>query len=95
MIAKQRCILWLEFLLELRFCASSLSFLAFFGWKGCLVDSETSREEALRGLDLQTGFFTLRQIKAATNNFDPINKIGKVVLVVSTRGYYWMALQLQ
>ncbi|KAL6206762.1 hypothetical protein ACLB2K_024009 [Fragaria x ananassa] len=46
-------------------------------WKGCLVDSETSREEALRGLDLKTGFFTLRQIKAATNNFDPLNKIGE------------------
>ncbi|XP_050367372.1 uncharacterized protein LOC126785777 [Argentina anserina] len=55
-------------------------FLLIFGiiwWKGCLVDSEKSREEALRGLDLQTGFFTLRQIKAATNNFDPSNKIGE------------------
>ncbi|KAK9936662.1 hypothetical protein M0R45_013491 [Rubus argutus] len=54
-------------------------FFFIFGilwWKGCL-DSKTSREEALRGLDLQTGFFTLRQIKAATNNFDPINKIGE------------------
>ncbi|PRQ29285.1 putative protein kinase RLK-Pelle-DLSV family [Rosa chinensis] len=55
-------------------------FFIIFGilwWKGCLVDSQTSREEALRGLDLQTGFFTLRQIKAATNNFDPLNKIGE------------------
>ncbi|XP_062012879.1 probable leucine-rich repeat receptor-like serine/threonine-protein kinase At3g14840 isoform X3 [Rosa rugosa] len=55
-------------------------FFFIFGilwWKGCLVDSQTSREEALRGLDLQTGFFTLRQIKAATNNFDPVNKIGE------------------
>jgi len=25
---------------------------------------------------LQTGYFTLRQIKAATSNFDPANKIG-------------------
>ncbi|PRQ29287.1 putative protein kinase RLK-Pelle-DLSV family [Rosa chinensis] len=55
-------------------------FFFIFGilwWKGCLVDSQTSREEALRGLDLQTGFFTLRQIKAATNNFDPLNKIAE------------------
>ena len=31
----------------------------------------------LRGLDLQTGYFTLRHIKAATRNFDPANKIGE------------------
>ncbi|RVW29603.1 putative LRR receptor-like serine/threonine-protein kinase [Vitis vinifera] len=31
----------------------------------------------LRGLDLQTGLFTLRQIKAATNSFDAANKIGE------------------
>ncbi|KAF8037832.1 hypothetical protein BT93_B0622 [Corymbia citriodora subsp. variegata] len=31
----------------------------------------------LRGLDLQTGHFTLRQIKAATGNFDSVNKIGE------------------
>lgn len=31
----------------------------------------------LKGIDLQTGFFTLRQIKAATNNFDAANKIGE------------------
>ncbi|CAL5390973.1 unnamed protein product [Camellia sinensis] len=29
------------------------------------------------GLDLQTGSFTLRQLKAATNNFDVANKIGE------------------
>ncbi|KAM5584910.1 putative leucine-rich repeat receptor-like serine/threonine-protein kinase [Rosa sericea] len=55
-------------------------FFLIFGilwWKGCLVDSQTSREEVLRGLDLRTGFFTLRQIKAATNKFDPLNKIGE------------------
>ncbi|KAH7844985.1 hypothetical protein Vadar_033893 [Vaccinium darrowii] len=34
-------------------------------------------EQDLRGLDLQTGSFTLRQIKAATNNFDDANKIGE------------------
>ncbi|KAM5587858.1 hypothetical protein ABKV19_006349 [Rosa sericea] len=55
-------------------------FFLIFGiiwWKRCRVDNHTSREEVLRGLDLQTGFFTLRQIKAATNNFDPLNKIGE------------------
>ncbi|KAL6206761.1 hypothetical protein ACLB2K_024008 [Fragaria x ananassa] len=56
-----------------------LVFLIFgiLWWRGCLVDSQTSREKVLRGMDLQTGFFTLRQIKAATNNFDPSNKIGE------------------
>ncbi|XP_024028546.1 probable LRR receptor-like serine/threonine-protein kinase At1g53440 [Morus notabilis] len=34
-------------------------------------------KEFLRGLDLQTGFFTFRQIKAATNNFDAANKMGE------------------
>ncbi|KAK2973391.1 hypothetical protein RJ640_024819 [Escallonia rubra] len=31
----------------------------------------------LKGLDLHTGSFTLRQIKAAINNFDDANKIGE------------------
>jgi len=31
----------------------------------------------LRGLDLQTGIFTFRQIKAATSNFDAANKLGE------------------
>ncbi|KAL5707378.1 hypothetical protein ACHQM5_018283 [Ranunculus cassubicifolius] len=31
----------------------------------------------LRGLELQTGYFSLRQIKAATDNFAPSNKIGE------------------
>ncbi|KAM0016888.1 putative protein kinase RLK-Pelle-DLSV family [Helianthus debilis subsp. tardiflorus] len=31
----------------------------------------------LRGIDLQTGIFTLRQIKVATKNFDPSNKLGE------------------
>ncbi|KAF6173362.1 hypothetical protein GIB67_027057 [Kingdonia uniflora] len=45
-------------------------------WKGCLGRQNTIDQE-LRGLDLQTGSFTLRQIKAATHNFDPVNKIGE------------------
>ncbi|KAK9936655.1 hypothetical protein M0R45_013484 [Rubus argutus] len=53
-----------------------LLILSILWWWGCL-DKKISREEALRGLDLQTGFFTIKQIKAATNNFDPVNKIGE------------------
>ncbi|XP_074562389.1 putative LRR receptor-like serine/threonine-protein kinase At1g53440 [Curcuma longa] len=35
------------------------------------------RDNELKGLELQTGYFTLKQIKAATRNFDPENKIGE------------------
>ncbi|CAL9246294.1 unnamed protein product [Arabidopsis halleri] len=38
---------------------------------------KTAMDKELRGLDLQTGTFTLRHIKAATNNFDAANKIGE------------------
>ncbi|KAJ6926115.1 LRR receptor-like serine/threonine-protein kinase [Populus alba x Populus x berolinensis] len=34
-------------------------------------------QDDLKGLDLKTGSFTLRQLRAATNNFDPANKIGE------------------
>ncbi|KAM1561833.1 hypothetical protein EV1_004743 [Malus domestica] len=37
----------------------------------------STREQDLRGLDLQTGFFGFKQIKAATNNFDAANKLGE------------------
>ncbi|KAI8558045.1 hypothetical protein RHMOL_Rhmol04G0057900 [Rhododendron molle] len=43
--------------------------------KGCLGGKDLENKE-LRAL-LQTGYFTLRQIKAATNNFDSANKIGE------------------
>lgn len=39
----------------------------------------------LKGLDLQIGLFTLRQIKAAINNFDATSKIGEGGLVLFTR----------
>ncbi|KAH9723386.1 putative leucine-rich repeat receptor-like serine/threonine-protein kinase [Citrus sinensis] len=45
-------------------------------WKGCFRPEHTLEQE-LRGVDLHTGSFTLRQIKAATNNFAPDNKIGE------------------
>ncbi|KAK4484662.1 hypothetical protein RD792_007251 [Penstemon davidsonii] len=44
--------------------------------KGCFGGKDVE-DKYLRGLDLQTGHFTLRQIKAATNNFDNANKIGE------------------
>ncbi|XP_024923187.3 probable LRR receptor-like serine/threonine-protein kinase At1g07650 isoform X2 [Ziziphus jujuba] len=45
-------------------------------WKSFFI-GKTSREEVLRGIDLRTGFFTFKQIKAATNNFDVGNKLGE------------------
>ncbi|XP_075664268.1 putative leucine-rich repeat receptor-like serine/threonine-protein kinase At3g14840 [Castanea sativa] len=50
--------------------------LGILWWKGFL-GGRTSRENELKGLDLQTRFFTYRQIKAATNNYNPTNKIGE------------------
>nr|CAN76712.1 hypothetical protein VITISV_022379 [Vitis vinifera] len=46
-------------------------------WRGCLRRKDTL-EQDLKGLDQHTGLFTLRQIKAATNNLDAANKIGEV-----------------
>ncbi|KAH6837289.1 Leucine-rich repeat transmembrane protein kinase [Perilla frutescens var. hirtella] len=45
-------------------------------WRGYLGGKDVEDKE-LQGLDLQTGIFTLRQMKAATNNFDNANKIGE------------------
>ncbi|GAV80564.1 LRR_1 domain-containing protein/Pkinase_Tyr domain-containing protein/Malectin domain-containing protein [Cephalotus follicularis] len=57
---------------------SCLIFLALgsLWWKGYFRGS-SSREQELRGLDLQTGYFTFRQIRSATNNFDAENKLGE------------------
>ncbi|XP_073061339.1 probable LRR receptor-like serine/threonine-protein kinase At1g07650 isoform X1 [Primulina eburnea] len=52
-----------------------LAVICFFWWKR--RSYKISREQELRGLDLRTGFFTFRQIKAATNNFNSENKIGE------------------
>ncbi|XP_016472465.1 putative LRR receptor-like serine/threonine-protein kinase At1g53440 isoform X2 [Nicotiana tabacum] len=46
-------------------------------WKKGIFGGQNKEEIELRALDLQTGHFRLRQIKAATNNFDPANKIGE------------------
>ncbi|KAK2361247.1 Leucine-rich repeat transmembrane protein kinase [Trifolium repens] len=44
-------------------------------WKIGLLGRKDIRDKDL--FDLKTGYFSLRQIKAATNNFDPANKIGE------------------
>ncbi|KAI7746375.1 hypothetical protein M8C21_016028, partial [Ambrosia artemisiifolia] len=43
--------------------------------KGYLCGDKEDKE--LRALELQTGYFSLRQIKSATHNFDSTNKIGE------------------
>ncbi|KAK4846480.1 hypothetical protein QYF36_017859 [Acer negundo] len=43
------------------------------GWLG----GKDSTDKELRGLDLQTGLYKLRQIKDATKNFDAANKVGE------------------
>ncbi|XP_042948291.1 probable LRR receptor-like serine/threonine-protein kinase At1g53430 isoform X2 [Carya illinoinensis] len=57
-------------------CVLLVLALAALRTKGYLGGKDREDNE-LRGLDLQTGHFTLRQIKAATSNFDPANKIGE------------------
>ncbi|KAK2368185.1 putative leucine-rich repeat receptor serine/threonine-protein kinase [Trifolium repens] len=59
--------------------AATIVIILLFGilwWKGCF-GKKNSLERELKSLDLQTGIFTLKQIKAATNNFDISNKIGE------------------
>ncbi|KAF9618123.1 hypothetical protein IFM89_000239 [Coptis chinensis] len=46
-------------------------------WKLGYLEGKDLKDKELRSLELQTGYFTLRQIKAATGNFDPANKIGE------------------
>ncbi|XP_048129591.1 probable leucine-rich repeat receptor-like serine/threonine-protein kinase At3g14840 [Rhodamnia argentea] len=50
--------------------------LVILWWRGCLGRQDEITQD-LKGLALQIGSFTLRQIKAATNNFDAANKIGE------------------
>ncbi|KAL5774164.1 hypothetical protein ACOSP7_011721 [Xanthoceras sorbifolium] len=45
-------------------------------WK-YYVRTKRRKRTDLKGLDPQTNSFTLKQIKAATNNFDSLNKIGE------------------
>ncbi|KAF8110466.1 hypothetical protein N665_0083s0030 [Sinapis alba] len=45
-------------------------------WRGCLRP-KSQMEKDFKNLDFQISPFSLRQIKVATNNFDPANKIGE------------------
>ncbi|GAU31583.1 hypothetical protein TSUD_54060 [Trifolium subterraneum] len=59
--------------------AGALVILFVFGiawWRICQRQIGPLERE-LKNLDLQTGIFTFRQIKEATNNFDVSNKIGE------------------
>ncbi|KAK9996567.1 hypothetical protein SO802_021253 [Lithocarpus litseifolius] len=57
-------------------CVILVLILVFLWMKGYL-GKKILEDKELCGLDLQTGYFTLRHIKAATGNFDPANKIGE------------------
>ncbi|GAB2287576.1 hypothetical protein Dimus_021948, partial [Dionaea muscipula] len=46
-------------------------------WRKRHSDYIVSREKVLKGFDLKNGSFTFIQLKAATDNFDPANKIGE------------------
>ncbi|KAF8016903.1 hypothetical protein BT93_H2186 [Corymbia citriodora subsp. variegata] len=50
--------------------------LVILWWRGCLGRQDAMAQD-LKVLALQIGSFTLRQIKAATDNFDSANKIGE------------------
>ncbi|KAI4333052.1 hypothetical protein L6164_017906 [Bauhinia variegata] len=62
--------------IHLRWSGKGTTRIPFRSVYGPLI-SAISVESELKQLDLQTGFFSLRQIKAATNNFDITNKIGE------------------
>ncbi|KAI4333506.1 hypothetical protein L6164_018300 [Bauhinia variegata] len=53
-----------------------ISVFVILWWKGCLRQKSSLARE-LKSLDLRTGIFTLRQIKAATDDFNITNKIGE------------------
>ncbi|KAK2642597.1 hypothetical protein Ddye_024360 [Dipteronia dyeriana] len=51
------------------------SIIVFFFWRR--NSKHKRRRRDLKGLDLLTGTFTFRQLKAATDNFDSANKLGE------------------
>ncbi|KAF5787240.1 putative protein kinase RLK-Pelle-DLSV family [Helianthus annuus] len=53
-----------------------VALILFVLWKKGYLGGDKEDKE-LRALELQTGYYSLRQIKAATHNFDPANKIGE------------------
>ncbi|KAI9083594.1 hypothetical protein K1719_034536 [Acacia pycnantha] len=59
--------------------AAAFIVILLFGilwWRGC-IGHRSSLAKDLQGLDLRTGIFTFKEIKAATNNFNIANKIGE------------------
>ncbi|XP_023541191.1 probable LRR receptor-like serine/threonine-protein kinase RFK1 [Cucurbita pepo subsp. pepo] len=59
-------------------CLSIIIIVGFLHWKGTLqVFGQGKDDTDVAGIDVQTGIFTLKQIKAATNDFDSSNKIGE------------------
>ncbi|KAF2302934.1 hypothetical protein GH714_011345 [Hevea brasiliensis] len=65
--------------IHLRWAGKGTTAVPIRGTYGPLISAIDVESGKLKrsGLDLQTGIFTFRQIKAATNNFDPANKIGQ------------------
>ncbi|XP_034678461.1 probable LRR receptor-like serine/threonine-protein kinase At1g53440 [Vitis riparia] len=57
-------------------CVVLILILVVLRMKGYLGGKDLEDRE-LRELQMQTGYFSLRQIEAATNNFDSANKIGE------------------
>ncbi|CAI9293251.1 unnamed protein product [Lactuca saligna] len=55
-------------------------------WRKGFFTGKNAKDRELKGLDLQTGIFTLRQIKAATKNFDLSNKLGEGGFGVVSKG---------
>lgn len=59
-------------------CLATVIIVGLLWWKGTLRAIRRSKGGTdLAGIEVQTGIFTLKQIKAATNHFDSCNKIGE------------------
>ncbi|XP_074356866.1 putative LRR receptor-like serine/threonine-protein kinase At1g53440 [Apium graveolens] len=57
---------------------SGVTLILLILWRKGFLGGKDIEDKELRGaIELQTGYFSLRHIKAATNNFDPANKIGE------------------
>ncbi|XP_076924951.1 putative LRR receptor-like serine/threonine-protein kinase At1g53440 [Bidens hawaiensis] len=54
-----------------------VALVLFILWKKGYLGGDKEDKELRGAIELQTGYFSLRQIKAATQNFDPANKIGE------------------
>ncbi|KAK1353942.1 putative LRR receptor-like serine/threonine-protein kinase [Heracleum sosnowskyi] len=57
--------------------ASVFLILLLLWRKGIIGEKDLEDKELRQAIELRTAYFSLRQIKVATNNFDPVNKIGE------------------